>query len=246
VPLPIVIHTGPVDRAARWIAAIRGAGFEVRALPAIESRPVDLGPADLLPVTAGAPYALVVVTSPRAASALPKFANVLANVDLAAVGKATAESCARAGFPAKWVGASASRTFLSTLVGRIDLAGRAILFPRGDLAQDPGLSELSGRGASVVAPVVYRTVALEHPAAELRAALAAASGVTLTSPSGVRSFGAAADAAGAGREARLIFAATLGPATEAAAQKAGFSWRGVCRRPDPEALAALLVSALMT
>jgi uroporphyrinogen-III synthase len=243
---PVVVHTGPADRAERWLDAIRAAGFEVRALPAIESRPVPLAGADRDAVIAAAPYAVVLVTSPRAADSLGGFASWIADAAIAAVGSATAEACARAGFPAKWTGGSGGRMFVGMLAERGDLAGKAVLFPRGDLAQESVAAALAGRGARVVAPVVYRTVAVPQPPAAVQAATAGLAGVTFTSPSGVRSFAASAEAAGVLRAAREAFAATTGPATEARALKAGFRWRGVARRPGPEALAALLVTVLKT
>jgi uroporphyrinogen-III synthase len=239
-----VIHTGPSDRARRFFDALAAAGFEVRPLPMIASTAVEIDGAERAAVVALAPYSLVVVTSPRAAEALPKFAEWIGGADVAAIGPATAEACARARFPAKWTGASAGRAFLEALAGRIDVGGKSVLFPRGDLAQDPALGELAGRGARIAAPVVYRTTAVSHPPAAVQAAIAGASGVTFTSPSGVRSFAAAADAAGSGRAARDLFAATLGPATESAALRAGFGWRGVCSRPGPDALASLIATAL--
>jgi uroporphyrinogen-III synthase len=239
-----VIHTGPADRAARWLEAIRGAGFDARPLAAIEPRLVELTSEVLGSVAAAAPYRLVVVTSPRAAEALGKLAPWIEGAHVAAVGPATGKACADSGFPPKWTGASGGRTFREALATRIDLTGMAVLPPCGDLAQDGGLPELAGRGARVVSPVVYRTVAVQHPPGAVRAAAAGAAAATFTSPSGVRSFCAGIDAAGIGKESRLLFAATLGPATEAAAQKAGFSWRGVSRRPEPDALADLLSTAL--
>jgi uroporphyrinogen-III synthase len=240
----IVIHTGPADRAERWTAALRAAGFEVRPLPAIAVEIVTSAPAVLAEVQAGAPYAVVLVTSARAAAALTAFAGAIGEAPLAAIGDATAAACRREGFEPKWVGASGRRTFLESLAGQVELRGASVLFPRGDLVEDPELPEISGRVARVVAPVVYKTVAAPLAPQAVKAAVAAASGVTLTSPSGVRAFADAADAAGAGGEARRLFAATLGPISEAAAQKAGFSWRGVSRRPSPAALADLLRCAL--
>jgi uroporphyrinogen III methyltransferase / synthase len=245
-PAPIVIHTGPVDRAERWVAALRAEELEVRLLPAIASTLVAIEAPERDAISALAPFSLVVVTSPRAAAALGSLRPWVAGADVAAIGPATAEACAQAGFPAKWTGGSAGRTFLEALASRLDLGGKAVLFPRGDLAQDPALTELKGRGARIAAPVVYRTMPVAHAAQAVHAAVAGAAGVTFTSPSGVRSFAASADAASSGRAARELFAATLGPATEAAAQKAGFRWRGICRRPGPQALAVLLAHALKT
>jgi uroporphyrinogen III methyltransferase / synthase len=241
---PIIVHTGPADRASRWTAALTRGGFVVRCLPAVASEAVVPSPEALAEVAAAAPYAIVVVTSPRAPAAFAGMRRWIADADIATVGEATAEACREAGFEPKWIGAGGSRPFLEALAGKVDVRGRSVLFPRGDLVTSPALPELAGRGARIVAPVVYRTVAVAQPAAEVRAALAGAAGVTLTSPSGVRSFVTSADAAGCGAEARGLFAAALGPSTEAAARKAGFRWRGVCRRPGPSSLAALLARAL--
>jgi uroporphyrinogen-III synthase len=238
-----VIHTGPADRADAWLAALRRAGFEARALPAIECRTMEPDAATLEAVAAGAPYGLAVVTSRRAASALPWFSAWLGSAEVAAVGASTAKACAEHGFTAQWVGSGGARPFLEALAARVDLGGRAVLHPRGDLAGDGSLPELAGRGARVIAPNVYRTLPVEHPAARVLDAVAGAMGVTFTSPSGVRSFAAAADAAGAGAQVRRSFAATLGAVTEDAARRAGFQWRGVARRPEPEAVADLFAAA---
>jgi uroporphyrinogen-III synthase len=241
---PIVVHTGPADRADRWTAAIRAPGFELRVLPAIEIQNLCPTDAELKEVAARGPFVIVVVTSARAAWSLRDFGSWIEGAQLAVVGAATAEACRREGFEPRWIGAGGRRPFLESLAGHVDFKDATVLFPRGDLVDDHGLPELAGLGARVVAPPVYRTVAVSHPPAEVKAALAGAAGVTLTSPSGVRSFSDAADAAGVGKEARRLFAATLGPMTEAAARKAGFSWRGVSRRPSPAALADLLRVAL--
>src|SRR5207248_15706 len=97
-------------------------------LPAIEVQPVALAAAERDAVAAAAPFEIVVVTSPRAAAALGGFAAWTVGAEIAAVGPATAEACARAGFPAKWTGASGGRTFLEALAKRCDLGGKAILF----------------------------------------------------------------------------------------------------------------------
>jgi uroporphyrinogen III methyltransferase/synthase len=240
----IIVHTGPADRAVRWTSTLARAGFEVRSLPAVASELVTPSPEVLAEIAAGAPYAIVVMTSPRAPAALAGLRQWISGAGVAAVGEATAEACRLEGFEPAWVGGGGSRTFLEALASKVDVAGRSVLFPRGDLAGVPALPELAGRGARVVAPVVYRTVPVVPGAASVRAALAGAAAVTFTSPSGVRSFADAADAAGVGGDARRLFAATLGPSTEAAVRKAGFPWRGVCRRPGPAALASLLVNAL--
>jgi uroporphyrinogen-III synthase len=244
LPRPAVIHTGPADRSQRWRAALEDAGFEVRELPAIASEPVEIDAATAARIAAGAPYGLVVITSPRAAAALERCAAWIEGARIAAVGAATAKAAADLGHPVAWVGGGARRTFLESLAGRVDLTAAAVLHPHGDLTQDPGLPELAGRGARVVAPVVYRTVAVTHAPDRVRSAAAGAAGVTLTSPSGVRALCEAGDAAGVGREIRLLFAATLGPSTESAARKAGFAWRGVSARAEPGALAHLLATAL--
>lgn len=241
----VVVHTGPADRAAHFVEVLNAAGFEVRGLPAIATEPVEPSPGELAAIASAAPFGLVVVTSARAAAALPRFAAWIGGAAVAAVGSATADACAQAGFAATWIGAASRRPFLEALAGRADLTGRNVLHPRGNLGDDGLLPELAGRAGRVVAPIVYRTDAVPHLPDAVRAALRGAAGVTFTSPSGVRSFCASADAAEAGAQARATFAATIGPTTETAARRAGFSWCGIARRADPDGIAALLRSATM-
>jgi uroporphyrinogen-III synthase len=205
---------------------------------------VDLAPDALAAIAAGAPYGLVVLTSPRAVAALPGLAAWTVGAEIAAVGAGTASACAERGIEVKWRGSGGARTFLEALAARVDVGGMSVLHPRGDLSHTPGLPGLAGRGARVVDPVVYRTVAVEHPADVVRATLAGARAITFTSPSGVRSVAAAAGGAGVGAVLRDCFAGTLGPSTEDAARRAGFGWRGIPRAPEPAALADLVQAAL--
>jgi uroporphyrinogen-III synthase len=235
-----VLHTGPLDKAGAWIDALRAGGVEAVALPTV--RTDDVPPDEKTDefVARDAPYALVVLTSKRAAYALPRWKRHLAFAPVAVVGKETAYGAAAYGFPAAIIGEAGAEALAERLVGGDDLRGKTVLWPCGE-APLPTLKErLEAAGAKVVAPVVYRTTRETIDPRRLRRLVRDADGVVFTSPSAVAAFAAAADGAGVGPDARRLFAACLGQSTAAAAAQTGFALRGTAARPEPAYVAEVL------
>jgi uroporphyrinogen-III synthase len=235
-----VIHTGPRDKAPAWLEAFRAAGVDAVSLPVV--RTDDLPPDDKTDevVARDAPYALVVLTSKRAAYVLPRWKRHLAFAPVAAVGRETAYGAAAYGYPAALIGEDGAAALAERVVALGDLAGKTILWPTGDKALPILRDKLEAAGAKVVAPVVYRTVREELDLRRVRRFVREADGVAFTSPTCVEAFAAACDAAGEGAAARKLFAACLGATTAEAAERAGFLLRGTARRPEPAALTEII------
>lgn len=235
-----VVHTGPLDKARAWIEAYKGAGIDAVALPVVRTETVEPdGKVDEF-VARDAPYALVVLTSKRAAYVLPRWKRHLAYAPVAVVGKETAYGAASYGYPAAIVGEGGAEELAAQLIGLGDLAGKTVLWPCGDAPMPILRERLEAAGAKVVAPVVYRTVREHVDPKRLRRFLRDADALAFTSPSGVEGFAAAADQAGAGAAVRSLFAACLGASTAKAAEAAGFVLRGTALRPEPQALIDIL------
>lgn len=235
-----VLHTGPLDKAAAWIEALRAGGVEAVALPTVRTEDVPPDEKTDEFVARDAPYALVVLTSKRAAYVLPRWRRHLAYAPVAVVGKETAYGAAAYGFPASVVGEAGADALAERLTADDALRGKTVLWPCGEAALPALRTRLEAAGARVVAPVVYRTVRETVDPRRLRRLVRDADGVVFTSPSGAAAFAAAADAAGAGVEARRLFAACLGASTASAAAEAGFALRGTAVRPDPAEVAETL------
>jgi uroporphyrinogen-III synthase len=235
-----VLHTGPLDKAPAWIEAMKDAGVEAIALPVVrtDEAPPDVATDEL--VARDAPYALVVLTSKRAAYVLPRWKRHLAYAPVAVVGRETAYEAAAYGFPAAIVGDTGASELAARLLDLGDLSGKAILWPCGS-APLPTLRErLEAAGARVTAPVVYRTAREDVDLRKLKRRLREAEGVVFTSPSGVDAFSDAAEAAGEGEAARRLFAGCLGNSTAEAAERRGFVLKATASRPDPIAMADVM------
>jgi uroporphyrinogen-III synthase len=235
-----VLHTGPLDKAGAWIEALRAGGVEAVALPTV--RTDDVPPDEKTDefVARDAPYALVVLTSKRAAYVLPRWKRHLAFAPVAVVGKETAYGAAAYGFPAAMIGEAGAEALADRLIANDDLRGKTVLWPCGAAPLPVLKNKLEAAGAKVVSPIVYRTTRETVDPRRMRRLVHDATGAVFTSPSGVAAFAAAADAAGVGPAARRLFAACLGASTAAAAEQAGFTLRGTAARPEPAAVAETL------
>ena len=102
-----------------------------------------------------------------------------------------------------------------------EVAGQAFLLPTSDRAGDTLPQTLTARGARVDVVIAYRTVPAPALAGRLAEALAEGLDlVTFASPSAVDGFVSAA-----GKRARGLPAAVIGPVTDAAARAAGLDVR---------------------
>ena len=149
-------------------------------------------------------------------------ARALAALRVAAVGPATAASLLDRGLavdvtPERFV----AEGVLEALAKRDDVAGRRVLYVAAEGARDVLPNGLTAMGARVDVAPLYRSVPSESGAEAIRAFASEATDRSLaafTSASAVRAF---ADAAGDAK--RGIAAASIGPATTAAAREEGLT-----------------------
>jgi uroporphyrinogen-III synthase len=229
---------------------LRAMGAVPVAAPAIEILPAEDDAPLLEAVATLGAFAWVVFTS---ANAVTQFGQARAAVGsskeplpcrVAAVGAGTAAACAKDGLS---VAFQPSTALGETLARELPIdSGQRVLWPRGSLAPDTLADILRERGASVDAPVVYRTVTnldLLGIVDTMRDRRIDA--LTFTSPSTVRHFVDGLAAAGV-RLARLPEAerprvACIGPVTAAAAGECGLTVDAVADPSDDDGLVAALV-----
>jgi uroporphyrinogen III methyltransferase/synthase len=209
-------------------AALADAGAEVVEAPATRIEPLDPGCARGAIAHLDA-YDWIIFTSQNGVelfwAALRDAgldARALAGLRVAAVGPATATSLLEGGIavdvtPERFV----AEGVLEALAKRDDVAGRRVLYVAAEGARDVLPNGLTAMGARVDVVPLYRSVPNEPGAETIRAFAADATDRSLaafTSASAVRAF---ADAA---RETKgRIAAASIGPATTAAAREAGLT-----------------------
>ena len=208
--------------------ALADAGAEVVEAPATRIEPLDPG------CVRGAiahldAYDWIVFTSQNGVELFWEAlrdsgldARALAALRVAAVGPATAASLLERGIavdvtPERFV----AEGVLEALAERDDVAGRRVLYVAAEGARDVLPNGLTAMGARVDVTPLYRSLPNESGAEAVRAFVAAATDRTLaafTSASAVRAF---AEAAGDARS--RVAAASIGPATTAAARDAGLT-----------------------
>lgn len=225
-----VLVTRPPEQAAALSEALRAAGAEPVAVPAIRIvDPPNPAPLDtaLRRLAAGG-YDWIVFTSGNTVervlerlTALGQASAAFGGARVAAIGDATAARLREAGcrvdlVPERFVAEAMADGLIAQGV-----AGRRVLLPHADLARDLLPVALRAAGATVDAVVAYRTVPATAPDPALRARLARGEVgvVTFTSGSGVRGLlGLLGGDTAALRQATI---ACLGPVTAQAAMDAG-------------------------
>lgn len=207
--------------------ALRDLGAHPLCLPCVIHRPpADPGPLhDALKAWAG--FQWMILTSARGVEALVRAEARPAGFPgrIAVVGRATAQALEGTGRKADLVAPGEdAASLLEELRDRLGSADK-VLYPRANLAR-PGLVEgLRALGAEVRDPVAYETI--EQPPVELlRAVLAEAppAAVTFASPSAVRSFRKAMDAAGWAAEGVRFY--SIGATTSEAMRAEGLEVAG--------------------
>jgi uroporphyrinogen III methyltransferase/synthase len=118
-----------------------------------------------------------------------KDGRFLGNCRIAAVGRMTADELRRMGLLADVVpDRRAGAALVQAMAEAGPLAGKRVLFPRGDLGGAEVVEGLRGLGAQVDDPIVYRTVAQDPPPAVLDDVGRGVDAILFFSPSAVRRF----------------------------------------------------------
>lgn len=244
-----IVVTRAAAQAAPLLERLRALGAVPVAAPAIRILPPDDPAPFTEAVEALATFDWLVCTSANAVRALvgarADGAAWPAGLRVAAVGQATAAALREAGLDVRF---SPSTALAEALARELPLEGASrVLWPHGDLADDALTDALTARGATVTAPVAYRTVAdvgLLGLVDALRDRRVDA--ITFTSASTVRHVVEGLAAAGLRLE-RLDGATRprvvcIGPVTAAAARECGLPVDGVADPHDDEGLVAALIT----
>lgn len=156
-----VAVTRAPTQAADLLALLRARGAEPLACPTIAVEPPESYASLDGAIRSLDRYDWLAVTSANAVTAFADRVDALGvdvprTVRLAAVGLATARALAERVRAADFVPSTALAEALAAEIG--DVAGRRVLFPRGDLASDTLARGLRARGATVDEVIGYRTV----------------------------------------------------------------------------------------
>jgi len=223
----IVITRAP-EQARTLTQALESLGAEVFLLPAVAfAPPDDLAPLDRV-LNSLSEFDWVLFTSQNAVrffsqrlKALGKTRE-LAGGRVAAVGPATAQAAAEEGFEVNYVAKSHTGESLAHEL-RESLAGRRVLLPRSDSADDRLPSLLREIGVDVTEAIAYRTIAPStfDPAILSRIRRAQVDAIVFASPSAYHNL---RNAIGATEmktlSARIAFTA-IGPTTARALESSG-------------------------
>jgi hydroxymethylbilane synthase len=242
-----VLVTRAADHAHKLVSALRQAGLDPVAVPAIaiEFEP----PRGDLDAAAGLlhTYRWVVITSANGARAILKAAErILTELGApwwAAIGPATSEILEHEGIEVQF---QPTRRSVIALAAELPVvAGDRVLVVRGDLAEEDLAASLRARGAEVDDVIAYRTrEAPEGSRRLLRTATADGpiAAVVFTSGSTVRGLVSLGQADSI--EVRSLPAVCLGPETAGEARAAGFRVLAVSPTPDSAALATTTARVL--
>ncbi|HET7457175.1 MAG TPA: uroporphyrinogen-III C-methyltransferase [Gemmatimonadaceae bacterium] len=247
-----VLVTRARAQASALADRLRALGADVVEAPAARVERIR-GPAGGTPaglryaVTHLADYQWVTFTSQNAVAIFwdalreaGRDARALAGAKVCAVGPATADALLARGvavdvLPRRFV----AEGLLEALADRGDLQAARVLYATAAGARDALPEGLAAMGADVDVVPVYRTVADDEGAAELRAVVESGGVelVTFTSASTVRGF---VDAVGA-ELARRVQAVSIGPITSEAARAAGIEVVAEAAESTIEGLVAAVV-----
>ncbi len=156
-----------------------------------------------------------------------------------AVGPTTAAALEHQGVVCRGLPDEASGEALAEKLRRDGIAGKNVLFPRGDRARDEVARGLEASGATVDSPVVYRTLPPDPEDAEALLRLTAGGlyrVVIFASPSAVENFAALVPATMLCRLVPRPGVVAAGRTTAGAIRKLGFPVDGVAADPGSAAL----------
>jgi uroporphyrinogen-III synthase len=251
---PIVVNTRDEGPDGPLATALHGQGFVSMACPTIAIVPPD----DLQPLRDAlgrvADFEWLTFTSAHAVEAvarLPEWQSALAKglPRVAAVGDASAERLAAEHVKVEVVPDRVGSTALADAIlsAAGTLRGVRVLWPRGDLAMLTFREALERAGATVTAPIAYRTL----PAGtESLAAIAAGlaenrfSAIAFCSPSSVRNLARGLRLANLSSLRGRLLVASIGPTTSAVLRELGLDPDVEAETPSMTSLAESIAARL--
>lgn len=245
-----ILVTRAAHQAGKLSDGLRVVGAEAVEVPVLEIEP----PQNLEPLDKALDeihsYDWLVLTSANTVRALVERAGMLmlpltslAQLNVAAVGEATAETARNAGFKVAVVPETyVAEALVDCLAGRV--AGKRILLARAEVARDVIPDALRAAGAEVDALDAYRNVVPEAAAQALRAALAKGiDAATFTSSSSVTHLAEAARKAGIAFPFAGVAAVSIGPITTETLRQLNWEPAAEASASDIPGLVAAVVRA---
>ena len=233
-PRPCIVVTESDGPGSVLASALRDAGIVVRMLPVVAHEPAPDPCALDAALERLRDFAWVAFTSARAVNAVggrPAWTawpwHTAARPRLAAVGPVTAAALGRYGLPVPLCPGLPGAHHLANAIIAAEggaMSGRAVLWPRADIARPDLADALRLAGADLVAPVAYCTrPGRPENAAEVLAELDAGriDCVTFLSPSAAVNLAALMPGGTLAPLARLTLVASVGPTTSAALASVG-------------------------
>lgn len=210
--------------AGRWTHELESHRFEAVILPCIDVLPGETGEIARMRAIAEEADAIL-VTSARVVAALWPQGDI-PDVEVYVVGASCAEAVEAAGGRVT-VQAGGG---VAELLKRIEVAGKTVAYPHGDLSEVSVTERLSGGGAIVKEGVVYRTIPRGPDQTPVHAAVFA-------SPSAVRGWCLTRDLDG-------IITAAIGDSTASAIARAGGQADVIAPKPNVRALVSALAERM--
>lgn len=242
-----VVITRAESQSAALAAALKSQGAEVVALPLIQILP----PEDFAPLDAAlhelANFDWLIFTSQNAVTAVADRLSALEinlraappNLQVAAVGKATAEAAQLAGFTVNHIGqGGTAATLVLELVS--ELHEKRVLLPRSDRAASELVPRLQRFGAEVTEVIAYRTADIAGIDPADREALATSDAILFFSPSAVHSFAALQKSSALNPLADTLVIGAIGPVTSVALRNSGLRCDFQASEPSIEEIVATL------
>lgn len=242
-----VLVTRAREQSATLTEQLKSLGATVVELPAIEITPADPEPLDSA-IRNLANYDWIVFTSTNGVAAfmdrldaLELDSSTLFGVQVAAIGRATAERLQERGVR---VDAVPERFIAESVVAELaslGIAGKRILLPQAEIARDTVAAGLRNAGAKVDVVIAYRTTLPDgHDVEHVRQLVAGIDIATFASPSSVRN--ALALAGGSLPATRVV---CIGPVTADAAREAGLVVAAVASEYSIDGLAQAIVRLVL-
>jgi uroporphyrinogen-III synthase/uroporphyrinogen III methyltransferase/synthase len=221
-----ILVTRAAHQAGKLSEGLRAAGFEPIEVPVIEIQPpASFGPLDAA-LRQLSIYDWLIVTSGNAVRAIVERAAVskiaiAKSLNVAAVGRATADAARHAGFnvavtPSEYI----AESLIESLTGRV--SGQRILLARAAIARDIIPDALRASGATVDVVDAYQNAIPDDAPTQLRAALSSGiDAATFTSSSSATHLAEVARAAGFRFPFDNVKAVSIGPITSATLRELG-------------------------